>query len=816
MHLERWEQIKHTLLSALALEEPERREFVLQTCGDDADLEREVRSLLDAHARSTGWLENPAPSELGITGWLGGYRVIHEAARGGMGAVYLAELGETRVAVKIVDQRGEEAIRRFHRERAILAALNHPNIAQLLDWGETSDGRPYFVMEWVEGAPIDRYCEEGELPVARRLGLFLEVCSAVHAAHQKFVIHRDLKPANILVAGNGAPKLLDFGIAKLTDGCQHERTRTGFRFLTLEYSSPEQMRGEAVTTASDIYSLGAVLYAMLAGRAPHELDGLAPHEAARVVCEVEPAPPSRSAGRRQLAGDLDAIVMRALSREPEERYASVPEFAEDIHRFLTRLPVEAGKRSLRKRVGRLVRRRRRMLLGTIIAAAVLAGSAWSALRETRLTHERALAVRTLAGSLLHEVDREVARPLAQREAAAQRALDALNALAAEAGSGSGMEQDLASAYMRIARMQGDLGRGDAALDSWQKAQKLMEGAHSAGARRNLATIHLEMAKLLRAQGRTREAAAHYADLRTLMPVLTEKERAEALHQNGELLVETGDYRGARDRLKLAAESYVKAAPGADSPHDLGVQLLATGKQLLAIGERGEGRHVIQQAAALLEVVSRGDRSGAASYTLGEARAALGDTRGALNCFREALAKSRPQAASDPTDRPAVRRMADSRLQVGRLLGESGHPAEALKYFRSAGASYAGLLLSGEPDRGSERLALVCRTNAARMLMKLKQPGAALSEFRRILGLAEALAERAPGDLQVRRDLGFAYLHVGDTLAAMGEWVGAADHYGKSLGIREELCRAHPGNPELRADAARAGSALAEARGHLRR
>src|SRR5262249_25625550 len=287
-----------------------------------------------------------------------------------MGAVYEADRDDEQfrqqVAIKII-KRGMDTdfVRdRFLRERQILATLDHPHIARLFDGGATEDGRPYFVMEFVDGEPITDYCRRRELPLDEKLKLFRDVCSAVQHAHQKLVVHRDLKPSNILVTADGTPKLLDFGIAKLLapdTGEAVTRTETAIRLMTPDYASPEQVRGGAITTATDVYSLGVSLYELLTGRRPYQFETYSPLEIERAICDPEPPPPSDAARRqpgtslklaRQLAGDLDNIVLMAMRKKPDRRYQSVEQFSADLLRFGAGLPVAARPDSFVYRTGK--------------------------------------------------------------------------------------------------------------------------------------------------------------------------------------------------------------------------------------------------------------------------------------------------------------------------------------------------------------------------------------------------------------------------------------------------------------------------------
>lgn len=353
---ERWQQIKMVLCNALELpNEVEREAYLITACGDDTGLRREVDSLLGPFTDNIEAFADNLRSTLGRTVWsepigqrLGAYRIVSEIGRGGMGSVYLAERAdgqfEKQVAIKLL-KRGtdtDEILRKFQSERKILARLEHPNIARLMDAGTTNDGLPYFIMEYVTGLPVTRYVSEKNLSVRERLELFLKICAAVDLAHQSGVIHRDLKPSNILVTASGEPKLLDFGIAKLAgaglDG--DDLTTEEHRRLTVNYASPEQAAGESVSFRTDVYALGAVLYEMLTGTKPHRFSNSNPSldEVISVLREREPAPPSRVLSDPQLQseieGDLDGIVLTALRPKPEARYDSVKDFGADIKRCL--------------------------------------------------------------------------------------------------------------------------------------------------------------------------------------------------------------------------------------------------------------------------------------------------------------------------------------------------------------------------------------------------------------------------------------------------------------------------------------------------
>jgi serine/threonine-protein kinase len=422
MKPDEYQQVKQVFNAALELSLDKRPVFLDEACEGDDSLRNAVEKLLAAHSRADSFIETPArglASELFISDQasliegqrIGPYEITRELGQGGMGAVYLAERADDeyhkQVAIKLVRRGLDTAhiLRRFIAERQILANLDHPNIARLIDGGTTTDGLPYIVMEYVQGLPLIEYCDGRKLSTIERLKLFRTVCAAVQYAHQNLVIHRDIKPINILVTADGTAKLLDFGIAKVfhpdPQGQEAEMTRTEFRAMTPEYASPEQVRGERVTTSSDVYSLGVVLYQLLTGLRPYRLNTTDPLEVLRAVCQREPSKPSdavmgrageaekkssSNASAPQLRGDLDNIVLMAMRKEPERRYSSVEQFSDDIRRHIEGLPVVARKDTFSYRAGKLIRRNKAVaaaavLIVTTLIAGIIA-TAWQARRAS--------------------------------------------------------------------------------------------------------------------------------------------------------------------------------------------------------------------------------------------------------------------------------------------------------------------------------------------------------------------------------------------------------------------------------------------------
>lgn len=416
----RWRQIREVLGEALDLPPAERHTFLEKSCEGDPSLLQEVLALLTAAEDESNPLDQPPdlsaflpPDPQGQR--VGPYRILRELGRGGMGVVYLAERADQafdkKVALKVLrwGRLTSEAVARFRQERQILADLAHPNIARLLDGGTTTDGTPYLVMEYVEGIPIDVWCRQQQLPLAARLELMVKVCDAVAHAHRNLVVHRDLKPGNILVGSDGIPHLLDFGIAKVlaTDHVEAV-TITGERAMTARYASPEQVRGTAITTLTDVYTLGVILYELLAGRRPtpaHEVD---PFVLARLLTDSLPPPPSVTASTlppdslpipplrwaRALGGDVDTMVLKALAVEPSRRYSSAEQLASDLANYLKGLPIYARRESTSYRVRHFLKRNRVVVSGVFLFLLLLVGSLVAlSLQAHRLAQERDRAAR---------------------------------------------------------------------------------------------------------------------------------------------------------------------------------------------------------------------------------------------------------------------------------------------------------------------------------------------------------------------------------------------------------------------------------------
>lgn len=579
MNQERWKQIEAIFVEASELAGTDRDAYLIAACGQDAELRAEVESLLTSEdlgliAPAISEAAGEVSQQADLPGKMfGPYRIVDRIGEGGMGVVYRAERAdgqfEQQVAIKVI-RAGVAAsarIERFLAERSILAQLQHPNIARLIDGG-THSGSPFLVMELVEGKPIHEYCQHWKLGVREIVELFIPVCEAVQHAHASLIVHRDLKPSNMLVTEDGTPKLLDFGIAKLLES-EREGALTGGALMTPDYASPEQVRGEAITVASDVYSLGMVLYELLAGVRPYRLQNYSPVEIERQVCNVQPPPPSeqvtgRVRTRRQIEGDLDNILMMALRKEPQRRYGSVAQFAEDLRRHLDGETVIARADTLRYRTSKFVQRNRMSLGLTLALLIAIAGSGYSIVQEGRKAQRRFLQVRGLANSLLNEIDPMAAKidgTTEMRKAMVDKSLSYLDGLAKEAGNDRGLIQELAVAYHRVGDIQGrphssNLGMSYEALENHLRAiemeEYLLAGQPGNPAlQRSVATGNARLAELYAMRGEATKASAAFDRALGWKDNLDEATLAEMLLSKGKALVKAGDFAGVIAVLKSA-------------------------------------------------------------------------------------------------------------------------------------------------------------------------------------------------------------------------------------------------------------------------
>ena len=470
---ERWQEVKRVFEEAIERDLGEREAYLQAACAGEPDLRAEVESLLAAEQDAGTRYDAPLVSTLQAHEGLilgrhvAAYKIVRRLGAGGMGAVYLASRDDDQfrkqVAIKMIrpELLDETTRRRFHNERQTLAALEHPNIVKLVDGGTTEDGWPYLIMDYVEGQPIDRYVKERDLPVPERLELFRTLCGAVHYAHQNLVVHRDLKPANVLVTPQGVPKLLDFGIAKLLQPSLAQAppglTRTNMQPMTPEYASPEQILGQPITTATDIYSLGVLLYMLLTGVHPYQAPSQSYHELEVSIVEGAPRKPSAAlqsvapAAARQLRGDLDTIVLTAMRKEPERRYRSAEHLAEDVRRYLQHEPLAARPDTIWYRTQKFVEGNRWAVCASAVAAIALI-SLGVADRIDRLRAERRFQdLRSFSNFVIQDLDEAVAKgPTPARQILSTKALQYLDSLAPEARGDASLKLGLIAGFLKVA------------------------------------------------------------------------------------------------------------------------------------------------------------------------------------------------------------------------------------------------------------------------------------------------------------------------------------------------------------------------------
>ncbi|MFL6213683.1 MAG: protein kinase domain-containing protein [Blastocatellia bacterium] len=829
------ERVNRIVETALSLAPSERTAYLDTACADEA-LRRDVETTIamrdvSGHFRGATNAEGPTilqdAETIGVSEeeqqkllddtQIGPYRVLRRIGQGGMGAVYLAERDDAefkhQVAIKLV-KRGmdtEFVLRRFRNERQILAALNHPNIARLLDGGTTNDGRPYFVMEYIEGKPITEYADQQRLSTPERLQLFQEVCAAVHYAHQNLVIHRDLKPSNILVTADGTPKLLDFGIAKLLNPelAAHtlEATAVAIRLMTPEYASPEQVKGEAITTASDVYSLGVLLYELLTGHRPYRLNSHAPHEVARVVCEEEPRLPSDAATRRrsdtatlsqspsvtasprpqvaasQLKGDLDNIVLMAMRKEPQRRYASVDQLANDIRRHLAGRPVIARRDTVAYRTAKFVKRHKAGVLAALLIVASLIAGAVMTLQQRARAERRFNDVRQLANSFLfefHDAIKDLPGSTSARELVVRRALDYLDSLANEAGNDEQLQRELATAYQKVGDVQGNpfysnLGNPAGALASYQKALMIREklakkNPTNVEDRRNLAISYMRIGDINWRTGDTEPALEAYQQGIRL---------GEALLENDQLDLPTSRelWRGYRNL------AFTQATAG-DLP--AGLESLGKGQ---ALGERLLAAHPEDPEV-------RHDMS-ATLTLLGRAQGEKGDLVAALDTFQKAQAIDEQLAAAEPNSVILKKSVAQNCLDIGDVYNHMGNARAAADSYRRAHTIMAQVAAADPADVQAQRNVASAQINLGRALVKLSQFDEALQAEQRAVAIYERIATMEPANEFARAEVSYARIQVSYALAKSGKGAQALEAGEQARAVIEEVSVANPTNAEYR-------------------
>jgi len=758
MEPETWARVKRIVNECLELDPIQRENHIAQACGGDSSLTAEVESLLASYVEAGDFLEASALDEeherIQTGRRIGNYQIQSTIAHGGMGAVYKAVRADDQyrkeVAIKLV-RGGSDSdflVRQFKAERQILANLEHPNIAHLLDGGTTEEGQPYLVIEYVQGQPIDEYCDARRLSITERLQLFRMVCSAVQYAHQNLVIHRDLKPGNILVTADGLPKLLDFGIAKILEAQSSTgvgKPTTVARMMTPEYASPEQLHGGPFSTATDIYSLGVVLYRLLTGHWPYRSGPRTLPEIAKAVCEEKPEKPSTAITRveeltmpdrqapavtpetisslrrerpdklrSRLEGDLDNILLKALRKEPERRYISVEQFSEDIRRYLTGLPVMARMDTLPYRTSKFVQRHKAGVAASVLVLLSLIGGMIMTVREARVAREQAEIarvarskaeqrfndVRKLANSLIFEIHDSIQKlPAAMetRKLLLTRALEYLDSLSKDAAGDSTLQRELGWAYQRVGLLQGNnndanLGDAESALGSFRKAIANWEAA----ARANPTNVIDQL-----------NTAYGHRILSTMF-------------------FETGKP-GAREEIGRA---------------------MAITERLL---KTNEANPKVRSERAL-------------EY---EALAGLQDPANALDSLRKELSLREGLLKTDPAYPNLRSSMAMIRVKIGEVLAQLGSRDDGLRSNQSGVELYESLAKDGTDARSKRELAIALKVRGD-ILLGDGRSTEALHCFRRALAALGPMAAAEPQNVLLQADLRNIWYETGRALVSAGK------------------------------------------------
>jgi len=890
MNPERWQQVKGVLEQALDLAPKQRKGFLDDACRDDQALRQEVDSLLqEENEDADGPLQSPVNVSLKdvaleAESWagrrIGSYEIIELIGEGGMGSLFRAaradEQYKKQVAIKIVKQglTTPFALARFRAERQILASLEHPNIARLLDGGTTEDGVPYVVMEFVEGRPIDAFCDDHKLTVDARLQIFLEVCSAVQYAHRRLIVHRDIKPSNILVTKEGEPKLIDFGIAKIldpetSDGA--DRITMGLRVLTPAYASPEQVKGESITTASDVYSLGVVLYELLTGHELYRVAVRTPETLARAACEQEPEKPSLAVRRNEpaakegeksitpesvsalrasspeklskgLRGDLDKIALMSLRKEPDRRYGSVEQFAEDIRHHLKNLPVSAQGDSLPYRMRKFVTRHKAGIFAAAVAGLALIIGTVVSLREAHIARtqsaraeQRFNDVRKLANSLIFEIHDSVAAvpgTTATRKLILERGLEYLDTLARESAADTSLQRELASAYRRIGEAQGgqfaaNLGDTSGALKSFQKSLEIRKQIYAADPNTlenvvALADSYRSVSEKLLSAGQTSEAydgvqravqlgekalPSHPRDASLLQELANDYESEADLLGGNFNLSNLGDRNGAlvaRQKVLELSERLVQLQPGDDSAQrSFGAAVVRMGDQLLLSGQRQEAlKHYLQAQPIFEKLVAHSptpklqDNLHGVYQRLSVVELTNGDYQQAVKSARDTLALSSRLSAADPRDVWAQLSLAEDYSNLADALSRTADRQETVPALEKSLSMMNSLLARDPKNVELQGVQSAAWQTAGEVYQRAGKDKVALSYYRKALDLTAKIYADDPKNEDARLRLAADYNSVASALVGQRDTTYAIEAYEKALTLAERKDSASPSEEAL--------------------
>lgn len=763
MDAETWNRVKEIFAIVVVIDRDERRVELDRLSRGDARVRAEVEALLAANDEVENFIEHPAfrmpdtvpgLDEPAANRLIGPYRIEREIGRGGMGTVFLAERDDgefrQRVAIKVVSSAflGREYVERFRRERQILAGLNHPNIARLLDGGVTDDGLPYLVMEYVEGETLTAHADRHDLTISDRLRLFLKICQAFAYAHGSLVVHRDVKPANIIVTPDGEPKLLDFGLAKILDIEKQEfRTATHLRALTPAYASPEQLRGDPVNTASDVFSLGVVLYELLTGSRPFQHASLPFERMVQLASKSEPVKPSLAVYKdgnksgdgsarklhQSLKGDLDNIVLMAIREDPDRRYRSVEKFADDVERHLKGLPIAAAEDTFYYRSSKFIKRHWVGVASIVVIALLLvAGIVTTAWQGREAKQQRARAerrfneVRRLANSFLFEIHDSVQNlsgSTPTRNLLVTRALEYLDSLANEASDDPSLQRELATAYEKVGDIQGNpyvgnLGNTDGALASYHKAIAIRESLSA-----NNPGLESEM------------------------------EFGKSYRSMGDILEQKGDIAGTIDAYRKSLAIFLR----------------------------------LDQSYPNNSLVS--DELARAYEALGDGLGRSDDSVEKLDCYRKTLAIRLRLLGAEPTNKKILRSTAIAHMKVGSTEG----PALGEENVRKAVNILENLSAEDPTNARSRREVGFAYYQLGNLLTQGGDFQSALTARRKALDIRQAVSAADPKNAQAKFDLAVGHADLAEALLNTGVLSQAEQNARQALSILQPLAAADPGN-----------------------
>jgi eukaryotic-like serine/threonine-protein kinase len=801
-----WMQIKLTFDHAVELPKAERELFLDSI--SDSEIRVEVEKMLASDDDES--LDVSPLESLNLIGKsIGKYKILREIGRGGMGAVYEAirDDGEfsQKVALKLI-KRGmdsDEILRRFRNERQILASLKHENITRLLDGGITENGSPFYVMEFIEGVSIDEFCRD--LSVDEKLNLFRQVCSAVAYAHARLVVHRDLKPSNVLVTADGTAKLLDFGIAKMmdTNDLASHQTATQLGMMTPQYASPEQIRGEQVTTSGDVYSLGLLLYEILTGKAAFDFSDKSLDEIRRIITETSPRKPSfaNSIDAKLIPNEVDNIVLKALNKEPSRRYLTVQEFSNDIKRYLDGMPVKAQPDSVRYRFGKFIKRNKTSVIAASLVFASLIGgisvASWQAVvarRESEISKKRFEDVRNIANNVVFKYHDEAAKlngSIALRAMLVKDATEYFDKLTLDAEDDLSLQKELGLAYLKLGDVQGgtyqsNIGDTEGAAKSYEKAFQLLEklrlmSPEDIEIKYAYGNSLLQMGKI---QTRRREIEKAIATLESALKIVQifPEENADKKRRLAQIHISLGDAHSRDDRVKTDEQ---KTFPMANFKRalDLGSQLTTQPEntpqdfQLLGIANQRIGNFIINANGVSPQIERQKILLEAVPY------------------HEKAIEVFKKLAESSPENLLTKRTFADELIMSAPIFAETGNAAKAIEYSKFAETEFEKLSAADEKNWELKYDLAMTYYQSAAMFQSLKNYSVGTEKMQHSIDLLFKLSAENPSNKEIVSDIKSGF----GRLIDMTVWQGKTAKAGEIIEKDEAFHLKHLNDPRTKSD-----------------